>query len=72
MSKLPRDIKPKKVIKALERAGFEIDHATGSHYIMKKGLIRTTVPFHKTIKTGTLGAIMKQAGLTIDEFLDLL
>jgi predicted RNA binding protein YcfA (HicA-like mRNA interferase family) len=72
MSKLPRDLKPKKVIKALQRAGFEIDHITGSHYILKKGELRTSVPFHQSVKTGTLRAILSQCGLTVEEFIDLL
>lgn len=72
MSKLPRDLKPKKVLKALARAGFEIDHITGSHYILKKGNLRTMVPFHQSVKTGTLRAILGQCGLTLEEFIDLL
>lgn len=68
MTKLPRDLKPKKVIKALEKAGFTIDHVTGSHYIMLKDNVRTSVPYHKTLKTGTLRAILNQAGLTIEDF----
>jgi predicted RNA binding protein YcfA (HicA-like mRNA interferase family) len=51
---LPRDLKPSKILKALQRTGFEIDHVTGSHYILKKASLRIIVPFHKTIKTGTL------------------
>lgn len=72
MNKLPRDLKPTKVIKALEKSGFEIDHITGSHYIMKRGLLRTSVPYHRSVKTGTLRSILNQAGLTVDEFIDLL
>lgn len=68
MTKLPRDLKPKKVIKALEKAGFTIDHVTGSHYIMLKDNVRTSVPYHKTLKTGTLRAILNQADLTIEDF----
>lgn len=71
MTKLPRDLKPNKVIKALERAGFVIDHVTGSHYILKKGALRTSVPFHKVVKTGTLRAILKQVEMSIEEFTDL-
>lgn len=56
MKKLPRDLKPSKLIKAVEKAGFIIDHVTGSHYILKKGNFRTSVPFHKVVKTGTLRA----------------
>jgi predicted RNA binding protein YcfA (HicA-like mRNA interferase family) len=72
MSKLPRSLKPNKVIKALQQAGFEIDHITGGHYILRKGSLRTTVPYHKSVKTGTLRSILNQAGLSIDEFVDLL
>lgn len=72
MSKLPRDLKPTQVIKALQKAGFEIDHITGSHYVMKKGLLRTTVPYHKSVKTGTLRSILRQTGITPDEFLELI
>ena len=71
MKKLPRDLKPSKVIKALERAGFVVDHVTGSHYILKKGSLRTSVPYHKTIKTGTFRSILKQAGLSVEEFTEL-
>ncbi|MBX3288964.1 MAG: type II toxin-antitoxin system HicA family toxin [Acidobacteria bacterium] len=72
MSKLPRSLKPTKVIKALQKAGFEIDHTTGSHYIMKKGSLRTSVPYHRSVKTGTLRSILRQAGLTLEEFIECL
>ena len=72
MNKLPRDLKPKKVVKALGRAGFEVDHITGSHYILRKGDLRTSVPYHKVVKTGTLRAILNQCDLSIDEFIALI
>lgn len=73
MSKKLPVLKPKKVIKALERSGFRLHHTTGSHYILKKGKLRITVAYHnKDLKPGTLAAIIKQAGLTVEEFLDLL
>lgn len=66
-------LKPKKVIKALERGGFDVHHVRGSHYIMKKWKLRVTVPYHtKDLKPGTLKSIIEQAGLTVEEFLDLL
>jgi predicted RNA binding protein YcfA (HicA-like mRNA interferase family) len=65
-------LKPKKVIRALERNGFYIHHTTGSHYILKKGNFRTTVPYHKDLKPRTLASILEQAGLTVKEFMDLL
>lgn len=69
MSKLPRDLKPKKVLAALKRAGFEIDHVTGSHYILIKNRMRVSVPYHAKVKTGTLRSILEQAGITVNEFL---
>jgi predicted RNA binding protein YcfA (HicA-like mRNA interferase family) len=66
-------LKPKRVIKALERNGFYIHHISGSHYILKKDNLRVTVPYHnRDLKRGTLASIISQAGLTVDEFLDLL
>ena len=70
--KLP-SLKPKIVIKALERNGFYIHHVAGSHYILKKENLRVTVPFHnKDLKPGTLASIIAQAGLTVEEFRNLL
>ena len=70
--KLP-SLKPKVIIRALQRAGFVTHHVTGSHYIMKKGRQRVTVAYHgKDLKPRTLRSIIEQSGLTADEFLDLL
>ncbi|HVF57831.1 MAG TPA: type II toxin-antitoxin system HicA family toxin [Pyrinomonadaceae bacterium] len=70
--KLPA-LKPRKVIRALERNGFVIHHTTGSHYILKKENLRVTVAYHgKDLKPRTLASIIEQAGLTAEEFLDLL
>ncbi len=71
-SKLPA-VKPKQVIKALERDGFSIRRVSGSHYMLKKENLRATVPYHnRDLKPGTLKSIIEQAGLTVGEFLDLL
>ena len=68
-------LKPKELVAALERAGFQLKRQTGSHAILyKPGLRRPiTVPLHpKDLPTGTLRAIIRQANLTVSEFLDLL
>lgn len=69
-------VKPKQVIRALERAGFLVHHVTSSHYILKhptRRMLRVTVPFHgRDLKRGTLQSIDKQAGLTNEEFLELI
>jgi len=73
MSKKLPVIKPKLVIRALERNGFVVHHTTGSHYILKKEKLRVSIPYHnKDLKPGTLNSIIAQAGMTVEEFLDLL
>ncbi len=74
-SRLPA-LKPKEVLRALQRAGFFIHHTTGAHYILKhpgKPTLRITLPFHnKDLKRRTLESIIKQAGLTRGDFQKLL
>jgi predicted RNA binding protein YcfA (HicA-like mRNA interferase family) len=66
-------VKPKILIRALKRSGFTVHHATGSHYFLKKEKRRVSVPYHsKDLKPGTLASIIAQAGLTVEEFVDLL
>jgi len=68
-------LKPKEVISALERAGFLVKRQTGSHAILYKPDIRRpiSIPIHpKDLPIGTLRAIIRQANLTVDEFLRLL
>ncbi len=77
MPKLPV-LSAKEVIQALQRAGFEIRNQVGSHVQMvgysqnSKRLV--TVPNHgnKEIPVGTLLSILRQSGLTRDEFIHLL
>jgi predicted RNA binding protein YcfA (HicA-like mRNA interferase family) len=68
-------LKSVEVIKALEKAGFRIKRKTGSHVILFKAELKRplTVPMHsKDLPTGTLRAIIRQANLTVSEFLNLL
>jgi predicted RNA binding protein YcfA (HicA-like mRNA interferase family) len=72
MKKLPA-VKPKMVIRALERGGFYVHHVAGSHYVLKKDGLRVTVPYHgKDLKPRTLASIIEQSGLSVEEFLELL
>lgn len=57
------------VVKVLERLGFEQVRQRGSHVVMRRGSVGTVVPLHKELKTGTLAGIIRQAGLSQDEFL---
>lgn len=69
-------VRPKQVIRALERAGFFVRRTSGSHYILKhaaKPTLHVVVPFHNhDLKRGTLQSIIKQSGFTTEEFLELL
>ena len=75
MSKLP-SVKPYKLIKVLEKAGFYIHHQTGGHAVMKHKTnpqLRVTVVTHgKELKKCTLLNILRQANLTKEEFIELL
>jgi len=73
--KLPA-LNPKDVIKALKKADFSIHHQTGSHISMRHKTDkdkRVIIPRHnKDLKKGTLRNVIKQAGLTADDFFKLL
>jgi predicted RNA binding protein YcfA (HicA-like mRNA interferase family) len=70
--KLPA-VKPKRVIEALLRIGFHIHHTRGGHYFLRRGSANVIIPYHnRGLKPGTLRDIIKQAGLTADEFIALL
>jgi predicted RNA binding protein YcfA (HicA-like mRNA interferase family) len=75
MSRLP-SLKPRRVLRALQRGGFLIHHSSGSHYILKHSNApqrRVTLPFHyRDLKRGTLVSIVEQSGLTAERFLNLL
>jgi predicted RNA binding protein YcfA (HicA-like mRNA interferase family) len=73
MPRLPR-IYSKEAIRALKRLGFEQVRQTGSHVVMKKvteeGEIGCVVPIHRELKIGTLSSVLKQAQITVEEFIE--
>jgi len=64
----------KQVRKAFENSGWEYVRQRGSHMILvKEGSMATlSVPNHKTVARGTLRSLIRAAGLTVEEFLELL
>jgi predicted RNA binding protein YcfA (HicA-like mRNA interferase family) len=69
-------VRPRQLIRALERAGFVVHHVRGSHYYLrhpeKPGLL-VTIPYHnRDLKRATLRSILRQAGITPEELRDLL
>jgi predicted RNA binding protein YcfA (HicA-like mRNA interferase family) len=73
MSKLPV-VSGVQCIKVLEKAGFVVYRQRGSHITLVRTdpKAQTTVPNHKELDRGTLRAIIRQAGLSVDEFVALL
>ena len=71
MSKLPRGMSGKEIIKALQKNGFYVKRQKGSHIILRRDnpFAQVVVPDHKSIDTGTLASILDGAGLSTDEFI---
>ena len=62
-------------VKAFRRVGYEFDEQHGSHMILRHGdppYRRLSVPNHKELAKGTLRALIREAGLTVEEFSSLL
>jgi len=73
MNKLPR-VSGKECVRALEKAGFYLRRQEGSHMVMRRDdpFAQVVVPDHKELDRGTLRAIIRQAGLNVSEFIELL
>ncbi len=74
MSTLPQ-ISGREVVRALHKIGYEKDRQKGSHIVLRQKSQphrRITVPDHKEISKGTLRAIIRQVGLTVEGFVKLL
>jgi len=65
----------REVVKALGTIGYELDRQRGSHMILRETappFRRIVVPNHKEVARGTLRAIIRHAGFTVEEFTRLL
>ena len=74
MAKLPV-ISGRRLVAALARFGYDVDHQTGSHIILRQGsppYRRLTVPRHKEVAKGTLRSILRNAGLTVEQLREAL
>jgi predicted RNA binding protein YcfA (HicA-like mRNA interferase family) len=64
------NISGKQTVKIFEQFGYAVDHQTGSHIILwheSKPIL--SVPNHKELAPGLLRSLIRQAGITVDEFL---
>jgi predicted RNA binding protein YcfA (HicA-like mRNA interferase family) len=73
MSRLPV-ISGRKCVRALERAGFYLKRQTVSHLVLRRDepFAQVVVPDHKVLDRGTLRAIIRQVGLSVEEFVSFL
>jgi predicted RNA binding protein YcfA (HicA-like mRNA interferase family) len=73
MTKLPV-VSARECVRALEKAGFVVSRQRDSHIKLKRlnPKARVVVPNHKTIKPGTLRTILREADLTVEEFIEFL
>jgi predicted RNA binding protein YcfA (HicA-like mRNA interferase family) len=73
MGKLP-SVSGRECVAALLKAGFYVDRQRGSHMILYRDdpYAKTIVPENRELPKGTLRRIIRDAGLTVDEFVELL
>jgi hypothetical protein len=58
-------------VRALERAGFTVVRQ-GKHIVMSNGARILTIPRHDPVNAFTPGGIVRDAGLTVEQFRELL
>lgn len=68
------NISGKEAVKAFERAGWAVRGQVGSHVMMNKEGVRVnlSIPQHKELSVGTLRKLIRVAGLSVEDFLELL
>ena len=74
MSKLPA-VSGADAVRAFERIGYMLSHQSGSHLILRHELPphrHLSIPNHRELAKGTLRGLIRDAGLTVDEFVRLL
>jgi predicted RNA binding protein YcfA (HicA-like mRNA interferase family) len=73
MTSLPQ-VSGRQCVTALLKKGFQFKRQNGSHMILRcdEPYAQVVVPDHKTLDRGTLRSILRQAGMTTEEFITLL
>ena len=68
------NISGKEAVKAFQKAGWQIVGQVGSHIVLSKAGLRVnlSIPQHKELSIGTLRALIRNAGIAVEEFLELL
>jgi predicted RNA binding protein YcfA (HicA-like mRNA interferase family) len=74
VSTIPR-ISGRAAVAAFRKLGYEVDRQRGSHIILRHAQPphrRLTIPDHREVAKGTLRALVREAGITVDQFAALL
>jgi len=74
VSSLPR-ISGREAVAVFRGLGYEVDRQRGSHIVLRQGQPphrRLTIPDHRELAKGTLRALIREAGITVNEFVALL
>jgi len=71
MPKLPR-VSGAQAVRALQRLGFQQLRQKGSHVVMRRGEKGCVVPLHSELKVGTLGGVLRQADVSVEDFIQAL
>jgi predicted RNA binding protein YcfA (HicA-like mRNA interferase family) len=73
MSQLPR-VSGRECVKALGKVGFRFRRQEGSHIVLRRDdpFCQVIVPDHRELDRGTLRAVIRQAGLDVNQFVALL
>ncbi len=69
MPELPH-ISGNEAIKIFVKLGFKIARQKGSHVVLRKENKGCVVPLHKELSTGTLRGALKQAGISVEKFIE--
>lgn len=67
MPKFP-GLSGQEIVRALEQLGFVVARQSGSHIVMRRSGIGCVVPNHKEVKVGTVNGVLRQAGISPEEF----
>ena len=71
MPKLPH-VSGAEALRAFQRLGFEKVRQRGSHVVVKRGSRGCVIPMHSEIKIGTLSGLLRQADVSVEEFIAVL
>lgn len=71
--KLPTDVSGQELVAVLMRVGFVVNRQRGSHIVLRRGspYARVVVPDHRQVRPGTLRQILNEAGVTVEQLLEL-